>query len=336
MPRKKAPSPREWRQWLEWRDDGMSETTISKNTGRQLETVRKYLLIAEEERRFNLAQLDLIKSALKSHQSQLMGVVDGLLHAVSSQPETPQIPWPFSNVNVIDITGGSLAFSYGGHRVDVDLTIDAEKAIELEVLGEHLPNDPLWRELKSWRLALWSFFQVLATFKDKVAITLVQQTGGRYVDENLKEIQTPRVHPKSINEPSIDLLAINAVELIYKRALKLLLRNTAAAEERRDFYQRVDKELEELGQRVKENKELGEVRFNAGNIIAYCRGEEAECKEAILKASRTILTSAEARQVIESHRLLVAKAAPVLKTLQTIKLGILILGECRVCKRFKR
>jgi hypothetical protein len=334
MPRKNIPSPKDMQTWLDWLEEGMGETAIAHKAGRQPRTIKKYLLIAEKERRTNQAQLDLVKDALKTHQGQLTGMIDTLVQNVCAQPATPEIPWPFNGEPMIDITGGMLSFRYGENRIEVDIALSVDKSIELELVKEHLPGDPIWAQYKAWSLALWFYFQALATFKEKAASILLERTGGIFADENLNAIDIPGSGSQHVAKSSNIILMVNLLELVCKWSLKAILGHEGDGQIGTSPQDQV--RLKEQGNRIKADLERGEIKYTPTTTLAFCRGDETKCRQAILDAYRSLLASSEARHLKAMHQKLTEQGSALLKTLQIIKLGILILGECQVCKRFRR
>lgn len=346
MPKKPVPSPVEMRQWLDWLENGLSETAIAKKAGREIRTVKKYLAIAADERRANIAQLDLIKEALKTHQGQLIDTLDKLSNnAEVISPHAFELPWPFDNDCALQFPGGSAVFSYGENRIEVDLTLDFEKSLELELIKEHLPKDSLWGEHKKWQNALGFYFQALATFKEKAASILMQNTGGIFVDENLHEVKSLKENTN--NNDDIKLVVANALNVSYHKSLNTILNcsYTPISErvnENLNYKELMknDKKFEandrsELVRRMTVYEERGEVLWGPSNTIAFCRGRETECQDAIIRSIEELPKTPEAKRVRNTYQNLITIAENFQRTIQEIKLGIIIMGECRVCKRLK-
>jgi len=316
LARKKAPSPREMREWLEWRENGMSEVDIRDKTGRDLRTVRKSLVRAADERRLNLAKLDQVKNALKEHQGQLMDAVNYLVKNVTMPSSDLDIPWPIIHEYRIETPGVTLIWTKadgGTFRVENDL--DDNQAVFLELLREHIPKDALWVRLEEFKNATLDYVASLVKFKDAAARLLMTRTGGIFVDSNL----TPIEKAPGDKSAQIKLFDRNLLGLAYRRTLNRLLDNTSS---------------DGIEERIMIEPTSGEVRLDPRGTLASCPGRETVCRESILSTLSDLLGKPEAKNVLLSYQRLSDAAKQLKNALQEIKLGLLITGECRICKRF--
>lgn len=330
MPRKKIPSPRETREWLEMREGGWSEAAIANNVGREIRTVRKYLRKAADERRLNQAQLELVKKALEAHQSQLVEAVSSLLLSLNSQPEKVHLPWPLTNHRTIDANGVVLTLTTNQNGIETEVSLQAEQDEIFNLLKEHLATDPLLNELVKWKSAYRSFIVALAVFREKVAVTLVEQMNGRFVDETLKEIHIA-VHPGQKSTESTSLLTLNLLEFVYRQSLDQLPGSVPQS----DMFAVRTEAKARLQQNIIINVEHGEVTLGHGQTLVVCHGRETFCKEAIIDSLDRLPQTAEGKQICITQKRLAEAATQLSRTLREIRLGILIPGECRVCLRFK-
>ena len=289
------------RDWLESRENGTSEVELARTKGRDIRTIRASLQKAMDERRFNLAQIELLRNALKAHQEQLMGAVDWLQQNDDLPPRDLDIPWP--------VGSGEINSS------------SEEPPLEVALLREHLPKDQLWIRLDRWQKARKDYIDSLANVKQIAAEMLMQRTGGVFVDERFNPIEGA---PTSVvnSENTVKLVESNLLELAYKRSID-------------SIFQKIPHSNENLEKSIKIDKHSGEARLGQGNTLAICPGKESVCKASIVSVLIELPVTPAANRIKTSWEELVAAKKELDETLKEIKLGILITGQCRICKRLK-
>ncbi|KTB47432.1 hypothetical protein DEALK_02770 [Dehalogenimonas alkenigignens] len=298
MPRKKIPSPKEVREWLEWRENGTSEVAIARKTGRDIRTIRAGLQKATDERRLNLAQIELLRNALKLHQEQLMGAVDWLQQSNTLPLRDLYVQW----------------------RTEIEESSSskgAEPPPAVALLKEHLPKDQLWTRLESWQKISKNYIDSLIRFKQIAAEKLKQRTGGVFVDANFNPIEdAPTV------EEGVKLVATNVLELAYSRSIDRVF----------GIKPRL---MEKIEERIQLDTRNGEVRLGPGHTLAVCPRQEEACRSSILSVLEELPTTPEAKKIASSWDELAAAKTQLDEALQEIKLSLLITGQCRICKRLK-
>jgi hypothetical protein len=298
MPRKKIPSPKEIREWLEWRENGTSEVAIARKTGRDIRTIRAGLQKATDERRLNLAQIELLRNALKLHQEQLMGAVDWLQQSNVLPPRDSYVRWPIKS----EESGSSK---------------EVEPPPAVALLREHLPKDQLWTRLECWQKVSKDYVDNLIRFKQLAAEALKERTGGIFVDANFNPIEdAPTI------EGGVRLVDTNVLELAYSRSIDRVF----------GIKPRLKEDLEK---RIQLDTRNGEVRLGPGHTLAVCPGQEAACRSSILSVLEELPTTPEAIKIASSWDELTTAKTQLDEALQEIKLSLLITGQCRICKRLK-
>jgi hypothetical protein len=204
--------------------------------------------------------------------------------------------------------------------------------LEIGLLKSHLFNDPLWGQYKGWSQGLWFYFQALATFKETAASVLAEHTDGGFADENMNPVTAGHNSEVRAERPGT-MLTVTLLESVFKWLVKAVTEEWAG---QKQGGIQDEARLKELGDHIRLDPERGELRWGHFHAIAFCRGREPECKQAVIEACRRLLGSPEAKHLKNSYQKLKEHGATLLNTLQIIKLGILILGECSVCKRFRR
>ena len=299
MPRKKIPSPKEIRDWLEWRENGTSEVAIARKTGRDIRTIRAGLQKAVDERRLNIAQIELLRNALKLHQEQLMGAVDWLIQASILPPRDLYVIWR------------TVEKENSASKVN-------ELPPEVALLKEHLPKDQLVPCLNRWQKASKDYVDNLINFKQIAAAALKQRTGGVFVDANFNSIDDTADR----GNVRVKLVESNVLELVYTRSIDKILGSISEHET-------------DVAERIRKDSRNGEVRFGQGNTLAVCPGEEEECRSSILSVLLELPKLPEATRIALSWEELNAAKRELDQALQEIKLSLLITGQCRICKRLK-
>jgi hypothetical protein len=334
MPKKKIPSPNEMREWLELRESGWSEAAIANKVGREIRTIKKYLLKAVDERRLNQAQLELVKKALETHQNQLMAAVNSLLGNLESLPNKIHFPWPLAERETIDEGGVTSVISTNQNKTEVEVSPQAEQDEAFTLLKDHLPTDPLWTDFNKWKGAYRSYIVSLVAFKEKAAVRLIEQTSGRYVDETFQVIvnsgsQTITGQGQKIQT---DLVVSHLLEFVYRESLEKLQDGKQHLESKDGGTSSV---RQQWSRYLIINEERGEVTLGHGHTLVVCPGREHACKEVILSTLDQLPQTTEGKQISNSYKTLAESTTQLNRTLREIRLGLLIPGECRVCRRFK-
>jgi len=288
------------REWLNWREEGLSEVAIRDKATRDLRTVRKGIAWAVEDRRSNLALLDLLKDALRDHQNQLKGAINEILAGTEPVKRDTFVEW---------------------HKEPQD-TESAEPEFESpltprDLLREHLPKDPVWNRLEEFEELKYDYLDSLASFKKAAADKLVTATGGVFVDGNFRMNDPKKIVPEKL----IKLVEPNLLERAYQITIKKVFEPGS--------------ESVDFEERLKLFKDQGEVRWGEASVVAVCRGGEESCRSRILSVLSKLPSMAEAKKLPGKFNSLMTSRSKVVNALSEIKLGLFISGECRVCRRLK-
>jgi len=89
MPKKFLPHHK--KKWLELSEFGKSEKWIARNAKCDPRTVKKGIEEARRERNAAIAQVELVKEALRDHKDQLLAVIDDVKSILLMPPDNIEI-----------------------------------------------------------------------------------------------------------------------------------------------------------------------------------------------------------------------------------------------------
>ena len=285
--------------WLQLHEDeGNSAASIVKGTeGKKpsLKTVNNGIEEARQWRDGKLAHAELLKDALRKHHEQLIAVLGDILSSVQLPAVNLALDLPIllPSAQIIHIKTKGLV-----------LTLDVEVQLEWELLKEHLSKrDPLWAMFNVWKKELKNHIQSwreLSYKSEQVIESII----------NYKLVDNPADPPFVYSSTTIPFL--------YDEALNIALGTPPR------------KSLEE---RIVVDTDSGEVRDEAGHILAKAPGEEEKCRQKILTAFKDLKESREAKKVTQTHKETEEIIIKLRRIVEEIKLLGIIPGRCRVCKR---
>ncbi len=296
MPRKF--SAIEKRKWLELYDSGKTEFWIAENEAHcDPRTVKKGIEEARRERDAHIAQVELLKDALRKHQDALLGIIDDLLSALVVPPPNLQFGWQGDDSPLrIQLTGG--AASYEGER-RCTVAPNAEDKPMWELLREHLKRDRMWSVLARWKEALAVHLEARVALKRKAATLLEEKTGLK------------------VEPTQITYIESFAVELFYQVALNGAL----GIPDRTNL----EKNIMALG--------AGEVRYLNSLLARTADGAEETCRKDMLEAFKELQASPEATSAAATYTELDASTDRARRVVEEISLLGLVTGQCRICRR---
>ena len=176
----------EKKKWLDLYESGRSELWIAKNEADcDARTVKKGIDEARQERRASMAEVDLLKNALRNHQ-------DTLLNAMKQRLSSLKLP----PVDMVIVPSEDNTVAY-----------DESETI-WELLHEHLKRDPIWVYLAKLDKAYSSHIESRIAFKEKVTSLLKEKTG-------FDVLENPKDPPF--------IYSYTAAEIFYKEGLRRVL-----------------------------------------------------------------------------------------------------------------
>lgn len=283
-------------QWRELSDQGKSHGEIAQETGWGVRTVKKHLGLELQTRQARLMREDLFKERLGRHW-------DLLLTAVLSEFESLETVQPGQAVVFIESTRGGARNLNGalverGGQGKISVRIAARELIEWDLLREHIPKDPIWKQVGDWEAALGTTLQAEEGLYRAIEKQLQDSTGLPILDWR----------------PDRPALTSKAAETL----LLWLLRPDPSWSA-------------PMGGGITEEED-GEMRISA-SYIALAAGRREEITSIFSDTYRRFTPSSEVdayRSAYDAH-LLATKAID--RSVQLLRLLPYLAGNCEVCRR---
>ena len=301
MPRKFSSADKN--KWLELFDKGKSEKQIAKeNAHCDTRTVKKGIDQARRVRVAHIAQIELVKDALRNHQNDLLRTMEGIRAEVQVPPPDLVIPWELEkNPSPAPVAGVTVRFT---PKEGPTVAFQSDDSIMWELLGEHLKRTRTWTVLGQWRKAFSDHILARVMVKRTAVMLLKEKTGLELFD----------LPP----EQGSYLMSAFAVPLLYDAALHAAL----GIDDGKD-----------LEHEIMVYSENGEVIYRYSNMqIAHVPGREEECRQQILDALSEIQTSTEAKEVASTYAKVVQLTERTRRSIEEMTLVGLIPGQCRACR----
>ena len=290
------------REWLDSYESGKSVESIATSAHRDVRTIKKGIDEARREADARTARAELLKEALRKHQSSLLGMLDEILSTVSIPPgDSTVLPWEISAFTTTEATKLEVGRS---EAVPDNLALGIELRPAWGLLQEHLKGDPLWRMLADWQKARAAYLDAKIAFQRKTVALLEEKTGYKVVDDR-----------GAVNPPFVYIYT--AAHLFFEVAIRRVL----------GIPERADPE-----DRIVADTTAGEVR-HGGLVLATAPSKEEECKRNLLAALRELQESSEGVRVANTYKVVYEHTMKTRKAVEEISLLGLVPGQCRICRR---
>lgn len=301
MPKKFLPHHK--KKWLELSESGRSEKWIARNAKCDPRTVKKGIEEARRERNAAIAQIELVKEALRDHKDQLLAVIDDVKSVLVMPPDNIEIrrdrdgtlaPIPLSGATVKSDESGGLM-----------LLVRVEERVEWELLQEHLKGDKIWKIFKQWKESIIAHIGARIDLKLAAERLIKARTQLQLVDEIPRSAETGYICPA-------------VVQIFYEVALRRSLGI---------------KDGTNIEERIIASPD-GYVRNGPGGTeLAYAPNSQEVCKNRLLDALRGLYNSPETQQVSISYKEAQELTEKTKRIIDEISLLRLVPGSCRVCRR---
>jgi len=290
------------KQWLKEYDEGKPQISIATKCKRDVRTIKKGIEEAKRERDVSFARADLLKEALRKHNSDLMSLLEQLTIVLQPLPASQAIPWRKFDEGSLTFPGGKAQYEIGPDTRVWNVTLDIEPETRWQLLLEHLKHDPLPKALNAWRKTLSSHIEAQMNLKQKLAELLKSKTGY--------QLENKLVGDRCLLASAVDhLFFYSFINLPYPVNIARLVNNIAA------------------------DSDTGQVKYGEGTTLAVARGEEENCKNNIIDALKELRKTKAIGTLIstcEMHRTSTDKAS---KAVEEICMMGLVPGQCRICRR---
>jgi len=299
-------SPIDQKNWLELYESGKTEKWIARNEAHcNVRTVKKGIAQARLVKDARDAKVELIKEALRKHQDNLLKLVGEIIPALGLPPEDLIIlPWNWKCDRILIRLDGARCELQKGEARAVNVTLDAEIRDEWELLQEHLRSDPLWAALVQWKKALVAHLLERAEFDDKAVAVLQNKTSFKIV--NNRDVSPQVAHS------AVDLF----LKLNQREALGIS--QSLSLEKSNDL-----------------DATTGLVANDHNRkVFAEAIGSEEQCKKDLVDAFREIAALSKGGLLADTYRALAEATTRAARAAKEISLLGLVLGQCRICRRF--
>lgn len=292
------------KEWLSMFEEGKTEAQIARILKRDPRTITKGIEEAIKDRRLTHAEDDLLRDALRGHQEQLKGVLEGI-HSIFTMPSSSLelledengIPAP------IPISSGLVRF----HSNDfVLIEITNENDLKWELLRDHLKQDHLWDSINQWRTAMMDYFHSIWQFKKMIKNRLEKVSGFKLIIQPGPEVA--------------EYLLPEGINLIFEVKMKEILNPPDKTNLEDNVFAGDDKFL---------RNGVGGARY------VYCE-TKTEYKGKFIEVLSTFSSLPEANEMRIIHERLAGISQKAKREVEEIQLLNLVQGRCRVCRRLGR
>lgn len=295
----------EKRQWMEEYDGGKLQGEMAKDFKRDIRTIKKGIEEARRERDIKFARIELLKEALRKHNTDMLTLMEQLAVVFQPLPSNQPIPWRNFDVGTLPFPGGEVQYEIGTVTAVSGVALDIEANVRWKLLKEHLKCDPLTNALNIWRKTLPYHMLARVELKRKLVALLKSKTGYKVEDESASD----------------RCLLVSGVDHLFRYLLTNLPNPVA---------------IDKIANSIAVDSDMCQVKYGAGTTLACARGEEEGCRNNILEVLKELSTKEAMGTVIstyEAHRASIDKAS---KAIKEIRMMGFIPGQCRICRRLGR
>lgn len=292
------------KEWLSMFEEGKTEAQIARILKRDPRTITKGIEEAIKDRRLTHAEDDLLRDALRGHQEQLQGVLEGIRSIFAMPSSSLELLEDESGIPApISISSALVKFKSNDF---VLIEITNENDLKWELLHEHLKQDHLWDSINQWRTALIDYFCSIWQFKKMIRNRLEEATGIKLV-----------IHPGS---KVAEYLLPEGINLIFEVKMKEILNPPDQTNLEDTVFAGDDKFL---------RNGVGGARY------VYCE-TKTEYKNKFIEVLSAFSSLPEANEMKSIHERLAWISQKAKREVEEIQLLNLVQGRCRVCRRLGR
>lgn len=292
------------KEWLAMFEQGKTETQIAREKKRDPRTITKGIEEAIKNRRLTHAEDDLLRDALREHQEQLKGVLEGIHTLFTLLPYALELG-ENEDGNLIPIQlPGALVKPLSEDRLVVEITNEGD--LKWELLQEHLRQDHLWQSISQWRITVMDYVRSIVQFKRIIKNRLEEAIGCRLVIQPDPEVA--------------EYLFPEGIDLIFEVKMKEILNPP-------------DKTYLEDNVFAGDDKML---RNGAGGTrYLYCE-KPAQFKDKLIEVLVSLSSLPEVNKMRDIYKRLNEISQKAKREVEEIQLLNLVQGRCRVCRRLGR
>jgi len=298
-------SGRDKKDWLDLYETGKSEKWIAREHARcDPRTVKRGIDEARLRRNANMAQVDLVKDALRRHQDNLLDELRDIFSSLTVPPvDFRVLSWYHDGDSVFTDDDKAKEMKQKESNITVTEEVTIDRSAKRDLLKEHLKNDRMWKILAQLKRDYHENSQARVSLQYKIVNIVEKQTGYKFDDG------------KKLSANFI--CSYNTGDLFFKSLLQKAfgVRPTINLED--DIYADVSR---------------GTVQYQ-GAILAEVTGNVEGCKKNLLIALRKLQHSKEVSLVLETHKALAESNEKAKQAVELLLLLNLVPGQCQVCRR---
>ena|GEM_PF-1459211 len=292
--------------WLDDYENGMSEAKIAKKYEKHLRTIRGGIEEARRVRDVRIANVEILKDALKGHQNDLIQELEGIRQKIE-MPRYDYHPLNWheciqseSPLNLVDTLIVEKKYA---SRIQKR---GRKSYVTIDLLQQHLHYDEtkLFQKLAQWETKYQDYIRYRADLQVKI-IAVLRENIGYPVNSERDDTDPPFVY----GHTSGNVLYSEAISSKLDGSETTLVVDDIIADPTR-----------------------GEVNYR-GLILASVPGDEDAVKKNLIKSINEIKSLEELRRVIDSTNKLADTVRIVRSKIDTILLAKYIPGRCDACRR---
>jgi len=293
------------REWLNLYETGKSEKWIARERARcDPRTVKRGIDEAHRRRDANMARVELVKDALRTHHDDLLGELQHMLSSLTMSPvDFTVLSWHHGSDSIFAVYDKAKEMNRKEQAITVIGKVNINRSTKTDLLKEHLKNDRLWKILAQRERDYDENSQARVALQRKIVNIVEKQTGYKFDDGN--KLSTNFIYSYTTGD------------LFFKSILQ------------KAFGDRLTINLEK---NIHADVSRGTVQYH-GSTLAQVAGNEEGCKKNLLVALRKLQHSKEISQVVETNRALVESNEKAKQAVELLLLLNFVPGQCQICQR---
>ncbi len=298
-------SEKDKRDWLELYETGKSETWIVRERAHcDPRTVKRGIDEARRRRDANMARVELVKDALRTHHDDLLGELQHMLSSLTMPPvDFTVLSWHHNGVSIFTVDDKTKEMNQKESTITVTEKVIIDRSAKRDLLKEHLKDDRMWKILAQFKRDYDENAQARVTLQRKIVNIVEKQTGYKFDDGN--KLSTNFIYSYTTGD------------LFFKSILQKAFGVRRTVNLENDIYADVSR---------------GTVQYH-GSTLAEVVGNEEGCKKNLLIALRKLQHSKEIRQVVETNKALAESNEKAKQAVELLMLLNFVPGQCQVCRR---
>jgi len=293
------------REWLDLYETGKSEKWIAREHARcDPRTVKRGIDEAHRRRDANMARVELVKDALRTHHDDLLGELQHMLSSLTMPPvDFTVLSWHHDSDSIFAVDDKTKEMNRKEQAITVTEKVNIDRSTKRGLLKEHLKNDRLWKILAQRERDYDENSQARVALQRKIVNIVEKQTGYKFDDRN--KLSTNFIYSYTTGG------------LFFKSILQKAFGVRLTINLEKDIYADVSR---------------GTVQYH-GSTLAEVAGNEEGCKKNLLVALRKLQHSKEISQVVETNKALAESNEKAKQAVELLLLLNFVPGQCQICRR---